>query len=450
VKRSVVAAFLSLGAFASGALAAEFSVKGSVSQSGNINTNTTLASSSSGLTEQTTSAINLDFLAATPTTRYDLATNLSYSRYYGAGNQNSLSYQTPMGAVLNIDHTANATTKFNSSGSWQRSDSQSTTLQQTGTASGSGSIDTYNFGGGFNRQLGLTDTVSWAVHGSTVSYSASTQQPYFDYTSNIDLKHNLSAATALTGSVSADWYMANDAQDSQRLYWNLTGGIQSQLTKRLFIYATAGVGLVNAWKKGDSQPAAPVDPNAPLGFGGLPFTITAGAAQDWLANLAMNYRVNKYDTASLTVTRSIAPSVIGQLLKVESVALSYTHALDNYSSLNLSTQFSHAEAAAAAAGAGGAGGSGAGAEDFLSANVGYSRTLGRDWTSSLSYSFSQSQSQSGTALSHSIALSVTRNFNLYGKPPTEAQKTQSEIAAQNLQRAQQVLPFTYVVPGIPR
>ena len=76
--------------------------------------------------------------------------------------------------------------------------------------------------------------------------------------------------------------------------------------------------------------------------------------------------------------------------------------------------------------------------------------MGRDWQSSLNYSFSQSNSQSGTALSHSIALSVTHDFNLYGKPPTEAQKTQSEIAVQNLQRAQQVLPFTNVVPGIPR
>ena len=218
-----------------------------------------------------------------------------------------------------------------------------------------------NFGGGLNKQLGLTDTVSWAVHGSTVSYSASTQQPFFDYTSNIDWKHNLSAATALTGSVSADWYMANDAQDSQRLYWNLMGGIQSQLTKRLFIYATAGVGLVNAWKKGDTQPAAPVVPGAPLGFGGSPFAISAGASQDWLANLAMNYRVSSTDTASLTVTRSIAPTIIGQLLSVESVSLSYTRNLDKYSSLNLATQFSHAEAAAdQSAGAGGTSGGGGG------------------------------------------------------------------------------------------
>jgi hypothetical protein len=450
VKRSVVAAFLCLGAFASGAFAAEFSVKGSASQSGNINTNTTLASSSSGLTEQTVSAINLDFLAATPTTRYDLATNISYSKYYGAGDQNSLSYSTPMGAVLNIDHTANATTKFNFNGSWQRTDSQTTTLQQSGTSSGSGSIDSFNFGGGLTKQLGLTDTVSWAAHASTVSYSASTQQPYFDYTSNIDWKHNLSAATALTGSVSADWYMANDAQDSQRLYWNLTGGVQSQVTKRLFIYATAGVGLVNAWKKGDPQLAAPVDPNVPLGFGSLPFTVTAGAAQDWLANLAMNYRVTKYDTASLTVTRSIAPSVIGQLLKVESISLSYNHTLDKYSGLNLATQFSHAEAAAVAAGGASGSGGGSGATDFFSATVGYDRTLAKDWRSSVSYSFSESNSQSGTALSHSVALSVTHDFNLYGKPPTEAEKTQSDIAAQNLQRAQQVLPFTNVVPGIAR
>ena len=447
MKRSVVAAFLSLGALASGVFAAEFSVKGSVSQSGNINTNSTLANSSSGLTEQTVSAINLDFLAATPTTRYDLATNLSYSRYYGSGNQNSSSYSTPMGAVLNIDHTANATTKFNVNGSWQRTDSQSTTLQQSGTSSGSGSIDSFIFGSGLTKQLGSADTLSWAVHASTVSYSASTQQPYIDYTSNVDWKHNLSAATALTGSVSADWYWANDAQDSQRLYWNLTGGIQSQLTKRLFVYATAGVGLVNAWKKGNTT--APVDPNAPLGFGGLPFAITAGAAQDWLANLAMNYRVSSTDTASLTVTRSISPSIIGQLLKVESVSLSYTRNLDKYSSLNLGTQFSHAEAAATGA-AGSAGGTGGGAQDFFSATVAYDRKLGREWRSSFSYAFSQSNSQTGTALSHSVTATITHDFNLYGKPPTEVQKTQSEIAVQNLQRAQQVLPFTYVVPGVPR
>ena len=329
MKSSTILAFIYLGTCVSGAFAAEFSVKGNISQTLDGSNNYFLSKSPSGNTGHSLSTIDLDFLAATPTTQYDLNSYFSYFSYFGPGaDDTSPTYGKPAGANFTINHVE-PLTNYNFNASWQRSDVATTSLQQTGTATGHGSDDTYNIGGGLKYQLDAIDTINWSAHASTTSFSDQTQTPYDDYTSNLGWNHNLSATTTLVTTLSFDWFVQNNAANSQRLYWNPMVGVQSQLTKRLFFYGTVGAAFVNAWENG-SAGAGP--PGA--------FQITVGSASGWLGNFNLNYQISHDTNASLTATRAVSPTVFGQLQGVESVGVSVTHTINNYSNVSFFTQFS--------------------------------------------------------------------------------------------------------------
>jgi hypothetical protein len=439
VKRSVVATFLLLSAIASYAFAAEVSVKGSVNETLTASDNLFFAAKPPGWAGETLSAVNLDFLAATPTTRYDLKTNYSYYRYFGTGAQDvTLKYGTPMDAKFSIDHTT-PLTKYNAFASWQRSDLATTVLQQTGTFAGKGTADSYNAGGAIKRQLNARDLITWSAQASTISYTDPTQTPYLDLSSNIGWNHMVSPATTLIASLNFDWLMVDNVADSQRLYWNPMLGVQSQLTKRLFIVANVGAGFVNAYQHGQAPPITIV----PI-FGGPAITLPgfqqqAGASANWLADLNVNYQLTKDTTASLTATHAISPTVLGQLLNIETVGGSISHRINSVSNLQAFVQFSHIKDASSP-------GANSSATDAFSASMTYGYDLSREWHSNITYAYSQS----GQVESNTFTLSLKRDFNLYGKPPEEAAKTQSELAQQNLTRAQQVVPTAVLVPGFAR
>ena len=244
MKRSVVATFLSLGAFASGAFAAEVSVTGSVVQTLDASDNLFLLNSPSGNTAKYNNLINLDFRALTPTGRYDLTTSYNYYRYYGPGAQDSPSNViNPPSVNFTGEYNADPLTKYNFNASWSESNVATTLLQQTGTASGQGTSDTVTFGGGFTRQISQTDSTTWSANVTNNSFSDPGQSSSTDYVVNGVWNHRITQATTLVSTINFDWFSQDDAAKSQRLYWNPMAGIQSQVTPRLFVYATAGAGF---------------------------------------------------------------------------------------------------------------------------------------------------------------------------------------------------------------
>ena len=85
MKTSVFTATLCVGALATSAFAAEFSVKGNVNQTVEGSDNYFLNANPTGSTVKSLTNGTLDFLALTPTTRYLLDTNFSYFKYFGPG-----------------------------------------------------------------------------------------------------------------------------------------------------------------------------------------------------------------------------------------------------------------------------------------------------------------------------------------------------------------------------
>ena len=106
MKSSVLVVSLWLGVFASGAFAADVSINGNVNETVEASDNYFLVNAPSGYTLKSLSAVKLDVLAATPTTRYLLDTNYSYYKYSGPGAADTtLTWGTPASATFSINHT---------------------------------------------------------------------------------------------------------------------------------------------------------------------------------------------------------------------------------------------------------------------------------------------------------------------------------------------------------
>jgi hypothetical protein len=424
VKRSVVATFLSLGAFASGAFAAEVSVTGNVVQTLDASDNLFLLKSPSGNTAKYNNLVNLDFRALTPNGRYDLTTSYNYYRYYGPGAQDSPSNViNPPSVNFTGEYYADPLTTYRFNASWSESNVATTLLQQTGTASGQGTSDTTTFGGGFTRQISQTDSTTWSANVTNNSYSDSGQPSSTDYIVNGAWNHQITRATKLVSTIYFDWFSQDDTAKSQRLYWNPMAGLQSQVTPRLFVYATAGAAFVNAYQSGSATSVS----NSSF------FQPTPGTAQGWLANFNANYVLGKTDNVSLTATRAISPTILGQLQGVESISLSYDHAINSRSGVTFLSQISHTLTAVAPGAIGGG-------TDFFTASASYRYALAREWHANATYAYNQSNSSSGLARSNTVTLGLTYDFTVFGKPNASIEKTQSELAQQSLTRAQQILP----------
>ena len=376
--RTILLVFLGLGVLVSGAFAADFSIKGNVSQTFDGGNNYFLSTTPLGSTLRSLTGGTLDFLAQTPTTRYLLDTNFSYYQYFGSGAaQTSPTSGMPASATFSVDHTT-PLSKFNVATSWSRVDAATTQFAQSGVATGRGSIDTYNISGGVTHDLSRIDTISWTSNVATVSYTDPTQNPYLDFTTVASWKRNLNPITTLTNSVSFDWFSMDNTAKSERLFWKLMTGVQSKLSSRLAFNGDVGVIFVNSYQKNPQATA----PSGPPGV--APFVPQVGTANSIVADIMLTYDLLKNVTVSLTAAQAVFPTIYGQLQKSDTVGLGINYNINHLSNLAFSTQFSHLFAS-----------SQNGPSDFLSASVIYGYQLAREWRTSLSYTYLQSNNATG-------------------------------------------------------
>jgi len=434
VKRSVLLAPLCLGALASSAFAAAVSIKANLSETADASDNYFLSGSPIGYTVKSLSAINLHTLAATPTTRYLLDSKFSYFKYLGPGAKDrSLTWGTPLSEKFSVDHTT-PLSKYNVAASWTRIDVQTAALAQTGVASGRGSQDNYAVTGGVTRQLSHLDSLSWTTTGSTVSYSDPSQTPYVDYSSTVSWNHRLTPTTTLTQSLNFDWFFADDAGNTQRLMWTPKTGVQSQLSKRLNFTGSVGLFFLNAYQNATTPSlVSSIFQNVPGATpSGRGFHQQPGTANGWLANMVLNYKLSADTQVKLTATHATSPTVFGELQQIESIGSTLNYDINHSSNLAISAQFSRTKS-------GGNGATTGTESEFFTASANYSYTLTRQWRTNLTYTYRQRSDQTGRARANTILFRLVGDFTLFGKPPTIV-KTPSELAQEDLARAQLVFP----------
>jgi hypothetical protein len=439
---------------ASSAVAGAVSVTGTLNETLEGSNNYFLSDTPAGTTYRSLSQLTLNALAATPTTRYQLNSDVSYFKYFGPGaSETGLSWGTPLAERFSILHDTYYG-KYNFALSWARSDVETTALQQTGfrpsstnttagggtaTDTGRGSVDNYDIDVGYQRELSHLDSISWSAHASTVSYSDPTSTPYVDVSSNVSWRRRLTPLTNVSYSLYFDWFSSDDGTERQN--WKPTVSIDSQLTKRLTFFAATGLTYIDVTQN-QTQPSL-VSP-APTGF---PFNSTnqqTGTFVGWDVNAVLTYRLLQNTQATLTVSHATTPTLFGDLQQIESIAASLNHTINSLSSISFYAQYSRTQAGAPetfSSSPSSSSSSSSNQSQFFSASANYAYALTREWRSNVSYTFRERHDSAGSASSNTVLVALVHNFTLYGKPPEAVVKTPSELAQESIARAQQVFPF---------
>jgi len=403
VKTSVFTATLCVGALATSAFAAEFSVKGNVNETLEASDNYFLNAHPSGTTAKSLTNGTVDFLALTPTTRYLLDTNYSYYKYFGPGAADTtLTWGTPASANFSIDHVTELD-RYKLAASWSRSDAAVTQLAQSGVATAHGSVNTYNVNGGVTHDLGRNDTVSLTGLASTVSFTDPTQTPYKDVSSTVLWVHSVSPTTTWTNSVNFDWFSQDNAADSQRLMWRLATGVQSQLSPRLSVSADFGWVFANAYENGNLAASTAT----PFIAGVTPFQPLVGAGNGWFGDVGLSYRLLKDTSISLAAAHAIIPLFTGQLQLSETLGAFLSHEINQSSSWSAFASYGQTSAPGQIGQAAGT------TSEFFSTGINYSYRITREWRTNMSYTFRESI---GVAKSNTILFSLARDFTLMGNP----------------------------------
>jgi hypothetical protein len=416
-----------LGLLASGAYAADVSIKGNVSETVEGSDNYFLVNAPSGSTLKSTTAGNLDILARTPTTQYLLDGNYSYYKYFGPGAADSggLIWGTPASASFHIDHTTELA-KYNIAASWSRADATQTQLVQSGVATVRGSFDTYAVNGGVTRDLSRNDSISWTANASTVSFTDPNQTPYVDFMTMVSWNHRLTQMTTLTNSLSFDWFSQDNPAKSQRLFWSLLTGLQSTLSPRLTFTGNVGIDFVNSYQNGIPQSSNPSGAFQPQ----------VGAGNGWVANVGLAYDLLKTTKVSLTAAQAITPLLTGQFQQTQSVGLSLSHQINNSQTLSFATQFSYLPASSA----GSLASNQSAASEFFTASVSYGYQLTREWRTRLSYAYNQRNEESGIARASIVTFALSRDFTLLGNPSAIDKAAEERAKARAQQSVGEVFP----------
>ena len=182
MKKSVYVASLCLGVYASGASAADVSIKGNLNETLTGSDNYFLSNTPSGSTFKSHGTFNLDVLARTPGWRYLLVSNLSYYNYFGSGaDSTSPKSGVPVTETFRVDHTTDLG-KYFFSATWHREDVATTQLRESGVVTGTGETDQFTVRGGATYDLSRTDSITWSGQVRRVTFTnTSSQTPYNDY-----------------------------------------------------------------------------------------------------------------------------------------------------------------------------------------------------------------------------------------------------------------------------
>lgn len=382
MKRAALLVTALLGVPASGALAADWTVKSLFSQELQVSDNAFLRTAPVGETYSSISTLMLDAVGRTPTMRFQLNADVSYLTYAGPGamgTPNALGY----GAKARLEKTDRLTT-YHLATSYRHQDATSAQLAELGVVTIGGAIITQTIEGGFEHQLSSIDTIKWSTIGKSVEFTSPSGTPYTDVMNTATWTRRISPITQLTAFLQFERQAMDDATHTEFMIWRAKSGLRTDLTRRLTLNANIGAAFIKTTL------------DAPPG----PTVAESGSSAGLIGDLELIYKL-KTGQISIFASRTIAPTILGDILKSDIVGLAFRYDVNRLANWFGSTSFAQSAAP-----------SGGNASETFSANVGYGYRLTRELQMQLSYRFLQRESNAGTAKSNTILFRLTHDYTI--------------------------------------
>src|SRR5262245_14133265 len=398
-----------VGMSMSGAKAVDISLKSTLYQSFEGNSNYLMQTNPTGVTYTPVSTITVDAVARTPTMRFATTVDLSYQSYFGQGAETLLPAFNRgfRGSAEKFDNM----TTYKLEGSIRTTQAFHLQLAETGVATVGGETTTSWVEYGVRRQLSYWDLVAWTARATSIQFTAPNTVPSLDVTTTGTWTHRVNQLTELTPMVqfetigygnptnSSNSTNSISSGNTQFMIWRGTLGVHSQLTKRLTFDGAIGVADITLNQSGGGTLPS-----------GTTVLNSSGSAADWIGNMLVSYRITSRDTVSLAAAQTIGPDSLGVLRKFDNVGLVLSHRFDRHSGLTVTTDYSHQPLIAG------------GFTDLYSAGATYDFQFLQDWSTAVSYRFRQRIGVPGDANSHAVFMSVNRDVTIIpsatGQPQT--------------------------------
>jgi hypothetical protein len=412
VKRAILAVSLCFCISSSRALALDWSVNSSLSETVELNSNQFLRSMLAGGTLGSYSTVTANAQARTPTSRFIFDGDITYQKYWGPGTEGIPQTEFRQDGVKARYETTgkDATDLTYGEVILRESSTALAILSNLGVAtSAQGFIDTSTIRGGLERNITPLDFVTLSARSTYTNYDPpSGGTPFTDTSAVGTWRHRLNSSFALTGSSEFEWLNYNNLSNTRIMILRDMAGVDATLSPVLSFRGMAGVAFVKA-----DQNASSISPVA------LTATVpSSGSAADLIVDMALTYRMLKNTTLTLLGNQTIGPSVIGSLTKQTTIGANLTHIVNSRSTLSFAASASRQITTSSS--------------DFYSASVTYGYQLAREWNSQITYRHLHRTASTGSttsaifdpiigipivssvgpADSDSIVFVVTRNFSV--------------------------------------
>jgi hypothetical protein len=408
VKRAAIAVSMLVGLAPSAAHAYDWSIVASESETVELNSNQFLRQNQAGtLGSYTTLTANAQ--ARTPTTRFDLYGDGSYTKYWGPGVEGLPSEFLSYGfrARYEIKEKNNFDREFVES-SWRQQSTSLAILNNLGVAvKASGFLDQLRAMGGLDRSLTALDTISLFATSTRTSYEPSGGGlPFNDTLARGSWRRSVNPIASILASSEYELLDYENAFNTRLQIYREQLGIDINPTTLISFRANAGVAYLTTERGVSTSPFAGTNSPRPVN----------SAIADWIGDAAFTYRMLKDTTLFITAIQSVGPSVVGSLIKSDSVNATLTQNINSRSTLSLSAGWSRQISAVST--------------DFVTASATYNYNLTREWLTQFTYRYQQrlastggtsiidpltnipTVSGTGPTYSHSLMVIVTHNWTV--------------------------------------
>lgn len=375
--KKVSLALLACLSVPSAGLAADWSLRSTLSQTVELNDNQFLRTMLAGGSLGSYTTVSANAAARTPTSLFTLDGSVNYQKYWGPGTDG-----IPQTESLSNSISAHYETFGKESAdrnyldvNWQRQPTAFALLRDFGVlTSATGDIDTTTLSGGIDRWVTASDFATVSVRSSLTSFDPpGGGTPFTDSSVKGTWRHKLSGTTSLIASSEFEWLSFQSNPKSNLMIVREMGGIDSELSPLLTFHGAAGVAYLRSQGGGSA-----VLPGQSLGTS---TSSPSGDTSGFLMDLLLTYRVLKSTTLTLAADQTIGPTFIGALNQQSTLRAGIIQEINSRSTLSLAADATRQIAA--------------GSADFFSGSATFSYVLARDWQAQFSYRYLHRNGTSG-------------------------------------------------------
>ena len=371
-----------LGLVPGPALAWDWSLSSTLSQTFELNDNQFMRNMLAGGTLGSYSTVSANAVALTPTSRLTVDGDVGYRKYWGPGTEGISQTESDWVGINShyVTWGKNPDDQMFLDGSFRRSSTILGVLGDLGLLTNvHGDINRTSLQGGVQRSLSALDTISFSAGSALTTYDpANSGTQFVDSTATTSWRHRVDPLTTVSLTSQLEWLNYDTTPVANLLLWQNTAGFETTLSPVLSYGVNGGVIYSNA--EIGSLSASPFVPPAFLAP-----VFASGSAVGFVADAHAIWRILKNTTLNLAAGQTIAPSITGALTKRAFLHAGVTQLINARSSISVAGDISRQTSSGST-------------NDFLSGTVSYSYQLAREWNGSLTYRYLHRTATSGNFL----------------------------------------------------